>query len=147
MAETKGILLISLGGNNYAGWAVNMAASLRYNSPNVKIAVVVDDKSKAVLINYPQLFDFIIDANTKDYTNDEGKFAPGKMKLAMYDYSPFEKTIYLDIDGLVIRDIEPLFERLNGHDVASQVNSITTPEESTWPCQWMSLLRKKHLYL
>lgn len=146
MAETKGILLISLGGGNYAGWAVNMAASLRYNSPNIKIAVAVDEKSKATLANYPQLFDFIIDANPKDYTNDEGKFAPGKMKLSMYDYSPFDKTIYLDIDGLVIRDIEPLFERLSDFPVASQVNSISTGENTTWPCQWMSLEDTRFVY-
>lgn len=146
MTETKGILLISIGGGNYAGWAVNMAASLRYNSPSLKISVIVCPKSKAVLQGYPTLFDTLIDAKHEHYQSDTGEFAPGRLKLKMYEYSPFGKTIYLDVDGLVIRDIEPLFESLEGKAVASQVNSISRPDDITWPCQWMSLEDTKFVY-
>lgn len=143
----RGILLISLGGSTYTGWAVNMAVSLRFHSPNIPICLVADDKTRSSLREYEyKLFDQVIEAKPEHYHSDTGSFAPGRMKLNMYGYSPFEQTIYLDIDGIVVKDITPLFEQLKGNPVKSQVNSISTEVNETWPCQWMSLKDTRFVY-
>ncbi len=143
----RGILLIALGGSTYTGWAVNMAVSLRFHSPDLPICLVADEKTRLSMREHEQkLFTEIKEAKKEHYHNDNGEFAPGRMKLFMYDYRPFEQTIYLDIDGLVIKDITPLFKQLKGTVVKSQVNSITTETAETWPCQWMSLKDTRFVY-
>lgn len=142
----KGVLFLAIGGT-YAQWAANMAASVRYHNPSLPIAVVVDEKAKAYIPQHEKaaLYDYIIDIDPGDIQN-EGKFSPGKAKLALYKYSPFEETIYLDVDGLTVRPLAGLFEKCAGKDISSQVNTISTESDESWPCQWMSLADTKKVY-
>ena len=138
MTGKSGILLIAIGKGVYSHWAANMAASLRYNNPDIPIAIAVDSNCKKFI---PQaemkLYDHVIEIET-------GK--PGWIKLNMDLYSPFEKTMYLDVDGLCVRDIKPLFELCEGKAVASQVVGTWDETAETWTCQWMGLPDVKKTY-
>lgn len=99
----KGILLIALG-KHYTQLAYNMAKSIKQFS-DVKIACITDDKEEFLL----EVFDIVIEPKLHDYL--EGYvFNPFKLKTYIYDYSPFDKTIYLDVDGIALKDITPLFD-------------------------------------
>jgi hypothetical protein len=44
------------------------------------------------------------------YTN--GKLDPGKAKIFLYDYLPFDHNLYLDVDAVALKDIEPMIDEL-----------------------------------
>lgn len=137
---------MAIGNAVYAQWAANMAVSLKYHNPGMPIALVVDPACKAHLSKEELgLFHSVIDINPAHCTVS-GNFAPGYAKLHMYDYSPFEETIYLDVDGLCIKPLSGLFELCSGKQVASQVNTVSTEENEVWPCQWMSLPDTRTVY-
>jgi hypothetical protein len=41
-----------------------------------------------------------------------GKLDPGKLKVNLYDYLPFDHNIYLDVDAVALKDIEPMINEL-----------------------------------
>lgn len=114
-----GVLLISIGHQSYARWAKNMAISIRAYSPDVPIHVLTDGN-----FTYGEFVDKIIQMDRSDYTTETGKLFPAKAKLSMYKYSEFDRTIYLDVDGILIKDLTPLFD-LSGY-FQIQVNGIST---------------------
>lgn len=124
-----------------------MAVSVRYHNPGLPIALAVDETAKAYVLPHERekLYDHVIDIDPGHMYN-ESQFAPGLTKLHMDSYSPFDETIYLDVDGLCIRPLDGLFGMCAAKDVCSQVNSVTTEEAETWPCQWMSLDDTKKVY-
>lgn len=140
----SGILLIAAGRGTYAGWAANMAASLRFYNPGIKIALAVQGQARQFATE--PLYDHIIPIPDKWCYNFEGKFAPGKMKLHMDLLTPFEQTIYLDVDGLCLKPIGELFTILNGRKVVGQVISESKTDADKWGCQWMSLENVRHTY-
>lgn len=141
MTGTNGILLIALGGVSYAKWAANMAASLRLHSPDVKIHLAHSEgfENNFNDLEKQRLFDSFSVIPKELYTTEKGAFAPGKCKLYMNLYTPFTRTLYVDVDGCAIKDVNPIFEALKGRSVVSQVVSTTENGAETWPCQWMSL--------
>ncbi len=98
----KGILLIALG-KHYTQLAYNMAKSIKRFS-DIPIAVVTDDTEQFLL----DAFDIVIEPKLHDYIEGYA-FNPFKFKTYVYDYTPFEHTIYLDVDGIALKDITPLF--------------------------------------
>lgn len=99
----RGILLLALGHENYKAMAVNLAASIKLNSPQTKVAVIHD----GMAID-SALFDHAILIEAKH---------PGHMyKTKLYDLTPFDKTLYLDVDMILVPEAKPdvLFDELDG---------------------------------
>jgi hypothetical protein len=121
----RGILLISIGHTSYARWAHNMAVSIRAVSPTLPIHVLTDG-------NFPdepfhtEVVDRVIKMDRDDCYLD-GKLYPARAKLSMYKYSEFDDTIYLDVDGVVIKDLNPLFDECTGY-FQIQVNGVSTKD-------------------
>ena len=99
----NGILLIGMG-KHYTRLAYNMCKSIKRFS-DIPIALITDDTDDFFL----KEFDHIIRPDIQDYL--EGySFNPFKLKTKIYDLTPFEHTIYLDVDGIALKDISPLFD-------------------------------------
>lgn len=108
---TRGITLIVIGNTGYVDWAINMAASIKYHSPNVKIQLMVaEDLYDRAKSNPYAFFDIYTKLPKAAYTDSNGALFPAKLKLTMNKWFYFDETIYLDVDGMVIRDITPLFD-------------------------------------
>lgn len=90
----------------YGKWAYNMAYSIRAYS-NIPIHLIYDDKSisniELSIFSSFEKYDF-----GKDYCYE---------KIDLFDKSPFDETLYLDVDGVVIKNPEDIFERLEGVDI------------------------------
>jgi glycosyltransferase involved in cell wall biosynthesis len=140
----SGILLLAAGKGSYAGWAANMAASLRYWNPDIPIALAVHGQA-GQLATEP-LYDYIIPIPEEYCKGADGMFAPGKMKLHMDLLTPFEQTLYLDVDGICLKPIGGLFELMQGRTVCSQVVSEHDTKADWWPCKWMPLDAVKRVY-
>lgn len=120
----RGVTLIAIGRYGYLQWAVNMAASLRYHSPDIPIQLITSKSLEADAIVRKcnnNVFDVLTIVPDSEFT-DEGKLFPAKLKTQLYKYLHFDETVYLDVDGCVIKDITPLFNI--EADFASDVQAV-----------------------
>jgi len=119
--KTKGILLIALGHSNYFRMAVNLAATIKAGNKDISISVVVvDGKTYFKEEAEKQLFDSIITAPVECYTNNykDNKIEYIRSKTYIYDLSPYNKTIFLDVDIAILpnRDLNTVFDELKDYE-------------------------------
>jgi hypothetical protein len=100
MPNVRGLLTIGIG-KRYALQARYLALSCIINSSHTLRAVITD---------YPDLlkryFDIII-----PYTGSMGD--PFAIKTRLYQYTPFNNTLFVDADSLVVNDIEGFWKFLD----------------------------------
>ena len=113
----RGILTIAQGSMHYIEMAITLAMSLKLKCPDMPIAVVTDSEDERLKV----YFDHIIPINPSY------GFAL-EQKLHILDYSPFEETIYLDSDILIVSPVYFLFDLFKGHDVSTSGGKIMTGE-------------------
>ena len=115
MAEKKhnlvsqGVTMMAFGKPVFFDFAFNMALSLRMHSPNLKIQLIHDNYINE-LGDKSRIFDVLTPIENADFS-DGKKLQAGKGKLSMYKYLAFDETIFLDVDGVLLQDITPLFEQ------------------------------------
>ncbi|NMC99445.1 MAG: hypothetical protein GYA62_06980 [Bacteroidales bacterium] len=96
----KGILTIAIG-KRYYNQAILLAKSAILNSPYTLRAIVTDKPEY-----FNGYFDYCIKYN-EPFAN------AFKIKLQLMNYSPFEKTLFIDSDSLIINSVENVFTFLN----------------------------------
>jgi len=127
---SKGILLIALG-REYNKLAYNLTKSIKQYS-DLEVACITDSTDGEFL----NAFDHVITPKVCDYV--EGKqFNPFKLKTFMYDYSPFDQTIYLDVDAVCLKDISNLFTSFKVQEVAR----YNYENAHTSDCVWFNNLK------
>jgi len=106
----RGFITIALG-KYFSYLAYNLILSYRLNSSCNIPFVVVTDSAGADLLN--GLYD---DSIVVDNVSAKGYLH----KLDIYEWSPFEQTIFIDADSMIIRDIADWFDifELSGQDFA-----------------------------
>lgn len=122
ITPTIGVVLLAFGKVQYYWAAFNLAFSIKKHSPNVSITVLFDDVLKAIsqcpeIVKYVEHFG---DINPADiYTNK--KLDPGKVKVNLYKYLPYDCNLYLDVDAIALKDIQPMIDELaqSGKDYIS----------------------------
>lgn len=125
---SKGILLIAIGHEDYKKMAYNLAASIKVNDKELPVALATD----AVIPEcFASLFNKVINVPEKYYTIS-GKKDYLKSKLFAYDLSPWDETIFLDVDQILVpgKKISPVFDELKEVDITF---SNTGPSDvSVW---------------
>ncbi|MDR2194236.1 MAG: glycosyltransferase [Treponema sp.] len=96
---TRGLITIAIG-KKYISQAKYLARSAMLNAPHI-IRAVITDKPDDLAAYY----DFII-----PYNPEYGD--PFATKTRLYAYTPFEKTLYMDADSLVINTIDSYWDYL-----------------------------------
>lgn len=114
---STGIVMIAIGHENYVKMAVNLAASIKCNS-KLPIHLIHDDKWKDLLFKEQSLFDSnVIPIDKHWHSGDQTN--PIKAKTRLYDLSPFDNTLYLDVDIIWLnRPIDGLIDELKGVEFA-----------------------------
>lgn len=109
---SKGILLIALGHRNYLHMAAALAASIQANDPSVQICLATD---QVIAYDHLKLFHQHVLVDPSIYTVN-GKPEYIKAKLHLYELSPFQQTIFLDVDQIVLsgRKLSEVFAELTG---------------------------------
>jgi hypothetical protein len=114
ITPTTGVVLLAFGKVQYYWAAYNLAFSIKKFNPTINIALIVDDRGKA-FSQCPELhncIDYVSDIAQADiYTNN--KLDPAKLKVKLYDYLPYERNLYLDVDAVALKDIQPMIDELN----------------------------------
>ncbi len=101
----RGVLTLAFGKPVFLDLAKALARSLRLHDPSVSRAVVTDSSDPELL----GLFDIKIDHNPA-YGSDVGQ------KLFLDLYSPFDETLFIDSDCLVVRKLDPFWVAFRDND-------------------------------
>ena len=114
ITPSTGVVLLAFGKVQYYWAAYNLAFSIKKHSPNVRITVLFDDVLKAIsqcpeIVKYVEHFG---DINPADITTNK-KLDPGKVKVNLYKYLPYDCNLYLDVDAIAIKDIQPMIDELS----------------------------------
>lgn len=114
MDKTQGILVLAqnLDTVDYVEQACLLAMSLRVTNPNTLISVVTND---VVPEEYVKFFDKIIPIPFNDDAKDSVWKIENRWKL--YHATPYDRTIVLDTDMLVLQDISSWWEVLYNYDL------------------------------
>ncbi len=95
---TRGVLLVALGHPYFGKYACNLAMSLKATDPNIPIALVHNESSlQHMTIPERNLFDKKITAKPEWYEM-HGLTQYIMSKLFLVDMSPFDETLFLDVD-------------------------------------------------
>jgi hypothetical protein len=143
-----GILIIALGHKNYSKMAMMLAASLKANGCILPIAIAQDVDQ--IDEPYRKYFDQFITVKPHCYTW-RGSICYIKAKAHMNEITPFEQTLFIDSDVIMINNgmINTIIESLAGVDFAIK-NSGGTPFDSDKvtkdSMQWANLLEVKSAY-
>lgn len=101
---SRGVLLIALGSPQYGCYAANLAASIRYNDPGLPIHLVHTAESTTLLgAEHLALFTSHTVCPLDAYVSpDSGTRQFIRAKTWMYELSPFEETLFIDVDALIL---------------------------------------------
>lgn len=111
---------MAYGREKYLDQAVALARSVKLHMPDQPIVLVTDRKDK-----YPPFDDQIV---MEDYS-----LAGTVLKTLIYEYSPFEETMFIDSDCLLTRDCSKQVEEIRAWDFSPVVNTyLGEGDEDLW---------------
>jgi hypothetical protein len=100
---TRGIITIALGTETYLRMAKDLALSARKHCGTTPRAVVTDSSDAELAA----LFDIVIPVDTS--LGD-----PLFQKLCLDKYSPFDETLFIDCDSLIVGDVDFIWRACEG---------------------------------
>lgn len=92
----EGYTTIAVGDNMYIEMALNLALSIR--SKDSRPICLLTDQKTIVKPEIAEYFDYII------RMSDEDCQVGAMNKINLFKYSPFDRTMYLDSDCLVVKN-------------------------------------------
>ena len=102
------ITVITDGNARYVEMAINLALSIKLNDKR-PVCLLTDEKTK-IPKEYRKYFDYKIIINSSD------ALAGTLNKFLLFKYSPFEKSLYIDPDSLLIKnDVSYFWKKLNNY--------------------------------
>jgi hypothetical protein len=123
LVAPMGVLYIAFGAKARVG-ALKSAASLRGVGCTLPVAVVGD----APIAGF-QYIPWRGPSPFKPSARDGFRFRAGLVKPALYDLSPFERTLYVDADTEFMRDPTPGFAYLDTCDIAIATHSSRVSDQ------------------
>lgn len=114
MSKTRGIVVFAQNNEqeNYVNQACLLAMSLKVTNPDEKISIVTDDQ---VPKEYQELFDKTIPIPYGDDAKESSWKIENRWKI--YHATPYDRTIVLDTDMLVLQDISTWWNFLSNYEL------------------------------
>jgi len=110
MGNEEGYMTIATGQQKYLEMALNLALSIKLKDKKRPIALL-HDKNIRIPEEYKKHFDYLIKIKDKDLLKYHMN------KLLLLKYSPFEKTMFIDADSLMIKkDINTIWKKLKKYN-------------------------------
>ena len=113
-------LLAQNNSDDYVKQACLCAMSIHATNPGSKVSLITNN---SVPEKYQDLFDFIIPIPWGDHAEHEDWKISNRWKI--YHASPYNGTMVLDTDMLVLQDITKWFEFLDNYDLYYTSNVLT----------------------
>lgn len=103
----RGLITMALGGEKYIEMAKWLGMSLRLNAPNLPVAILTDSTDPELAEYYTHII-----PHTAEYGDN---MVP---KFYLDRITPFQETIYIDTDCLVVNNLSRLFDTFGKQDVS-----------------------------
>jgi hypothetical protein len=129
---SQGVVLVAFGKREYIYMAALLSATIKRNN-DFKISLICDSQCKYIPVGYHQFIDDIIQLEDS-FFQTLGTVDPGKAKVSIYPHLPYQRNLYLDVDGICIGDLTPCFGVETFY--ATQVNGIGRKEDDIDYCIW-----------
>lgn len=107
--EALGVFMMAFGADKYIRQAETLALSLRRHMPELPIAIASDRR------DFGASFDRIVPMDVPDR-------AGTVLKIAMYELSPFQETLFIDTDCIVVRPFRDELAALRRFDFTPVVS-------------------------
>jgi hypothetical protein len=108
--QTTGIVIMAFGKAAYHEMAYNFALSVKHFDRDLPIQLICD-KNDVLMGHKYWVFDILTLIDEQDlYHNNV--FSPGRAKTRMDKYMAFDNNLYFDIDGIALKSLKPLVERM-----------------------------------
>lgn len=101
--QMKGIILIGIG-DYYQKLAYNLLKSIRKFS-DIPVTLITDDLTPYFISE----FDNVVEPKMCHYF-ESNRINPFKLKTFINEYTPYEKTLYLDVDTVCLKNFESIFD-------------------------------------
>ena len=115
-ASYLGVMTIAFGIKRYRSQAIRLAQSIKLHNPSLMLACVTDTMSDLRLAKY---FDILI-----PFRPELGMAL--EQKLHFDEYTPFERTLVIDSDCLVVGSLQKTIAATEGQDFMVLGHKITT---------------------
>lgn len=121
---SKGYLILAHGRTGrYYQFAANLAASMKAQGVEFPICLLTDQAKPPLSPAHLAVFDQRITIKKEDYLGRKIAI-PFYTKTLVYNYSPFDATIYLDADGWATSNPDKLFTKFKGRSFQTQVRGV-----------------------
>ncbi len=112
--KTRGVILIALGNPYYGYLASNLAASIAYTAKGLPIYLVTNPEAISMLTEAQKGLFSTIKICPEEYYKRGEKTVYIKAKTHLYDLSPFEESLFLDVDTIMLsgKTLWNVFEEL-----------------------------------
>lgn len=112
-----GIITMAFGAQRYLDQAMALARSVRRHMPGHPICLVTDKPLETPLFDDVVIMDPI--------------GVPGTvLKTLIYDYSPYDETLFIDSDCILVRDVSDHIERMRAWEFTPVCNSYLEDGDS-----------------
>ncbi len=108
---------MAYGRQKYVDQAVSLAQSVKRHVPHLPICLVTDRSEPVAPFDSQVPMDSFAEAGTV-------------LKTRIYEYSPFEETLFIDSDCLVTRDFSAQLEAIRAWDFSPVVNTYLSAGDS-----------------
>lgn len=112
MKKKQGIVLFAFARRGYAYMAYNLAFTIKYYNPSIDITLFIDEKI-AKYLNDHEYFDNIYTLPSHYIITPKQGVDPCCVKINIYDLMPYDENIYLDVDAIAFKDLQPLINTLS----------------------------------
>lgn len=109
----KGIILLALGQPHYGNYAANLAMSIKFNLPDMPVALLHDDTAIRHISGDKRikLFDQLVEVPKEIYqVNGDNRYI--RTKNFLYSLTPFEETLFLDADIVLFPNVADSISKL-----------------------------------
>jgi hypothetical protein len=138
--KTTGILLIAHGHPYYSRLAYNLLASIRYHDKDIPVAIAVAGEGFNMMEDWTKIaFTDVIQINVGS--------DPYRIKLELDRITPFDRTLYLDVDTLFSpnRTVKQLLDQLAGNEFQCIVRGRINGQSDN-KSEWMDMAEIESAY-
>jgi hypothetical protein len=138
----QGVLLAAFDHPMFAHYAYNLTVGIKYLCKGLEVAIVKEGGSLEQLTkDEKSIFDYIIEAKPEHTNGVHGKDWL-KFKLHLNELTPFEKTLFLDVDMILTphKNIHTLMNDLSGIAFTCANRGEGTSNKRT---EWMDIAEAK----
>lgn len=110
---TKGIVLFAFGRRGYAYMAYNIAMSIKYYNNSIPITLYIDEKILDYIKNDLGYFDEVFTLPFDIVYKPKVGIDPANVKVNVPRFLPYDENLYLDVDAVCLKDLQPLIDNLS----------------------------------